>query len=759
MEYGLVALWLAMYLIVGLAALPLVAALFPQFDDSGAAFAVPVGLAVVAVVGHLVGHVAFGWPALAAGLAVLVLASALLGDTDTVEPRAYAEAAGVFAAAFLLIVAIRAHDPAVGPLPVAIGEKLFDMGLVQTSLRADGLPPESMYLADESVAYHYGGHMLTALLSLLTGTAPRFGYNLALAGFYASLVSAAYGLAGAIGSVHDVPRRVAAGLGAFFVGVAGNLKPAFRLLGWLLPDAVVSSLPGVPASATAWAPSDFSYFSASRVVPVRPNDPGVDFLAATEFPMFSAIHADLHAHVMSQPFMLLVVALLFSYWLSDTKTRQLVLFGALPPVVGLLGLVNIWSFPSALAVTALTLFFAPGSATDVLGGYGPDIPDLAGSRPRREAVRAAVGLLGTAVVLVAAVIWTAPYWVGVVAAGPDQTFTFWGRWSPLGPLLVVHGSFLAVFAAYYARRIAPERVGPLSVLLFGIAAVGIAAAVGAPAIGLTLPFLAAGAWLLRDRPTTGFPTLLVAAGAGLVLLVELISIEGERFNIIFKYYAHVWLLWSIAAAVLLPALARGRRAVGVDVDRDRLERTGTALTMAVVVLTGLYAGFAVPAQFGQDPVGADGPTLDGTAYTFAEHPDEAAAIAWLNSQPGRRTIVTAVPDSGYWWAPAERIPGEDTFQGASAPASLTGHPTVLGGPVFQQRQRRGGEAVNPRIADVETVYEGSTDEQSALFDRYDVEYVYVGPAERDNYDLTVTDHPDLEVAFQQGDVAVYEVRR
>ena len=91
MEYGLVVLWLAMYLIVGVAALPLVGALFPRFDDSGAAFAVPVGLAVVAVVGHLVGHLAFGWPALVAGLSVLVLASALLGDSDvrtgeTVDP-------------------------------------------------------------------------------------------------------------------------------------------------------------------------------------------------------------------------------------------------------------------------------------------------------------------------------------------------------------------------------------------------------------------------------------------------------------------------------------------------------------------------------------------------------------------------------------------------------------------------------------------------------------------------------------------------
>ena len=107
---------------------------------------------------------------------------------------------------------------------------------------------------------------------------------------------------------------------------------------------------------------------------------------------------------------------------------------------------------------------------------------------------------------------------------------------------------------------------------------------------------------------------------------------------------------------------------------------------------------------------------------------------------------------GYRWQPEDG-------NGASAPASLTGHPTVLGGPVFQQRQRRDAELVDRRNSDVRTLYEGSTDEQSALLDRYDVEYVYVGPVERNSYDLTVTDHPDLEAAFQQGDVIVYEVQR
>jgi YYY domain-containing protein len=750
MEYGLVVLWLAMYLIVGVAALPLVGALFPRFDDAGAAFAVPVGLAVVAVVGHLVGHLAFGWPALVAGLSVLVLASALLGDSDAVDPREFAEASAVFAAAFLLMVAIRAANPAIAPLPVDIGEEMLDVGLLQALLRSDALPPEDMWFAGEAVQYHYGGHMLSALLALLTGTAPRFAYNLALSGFYAALVTAAYGLAGALGSVRDVPRRAAAGLGAFFVGVASNLHTAANVLGWLLPDGLVSSVPGVPERASSWTPADvtgeYGYFAASRVMNTQPDDPSGGFPAATEFPLFAWINGDLHAHMTSQPFTLLAVALLFSYWLGDTRTRRLVLFGALPPVVGLVGLLNLWSFPSALAVTLLALAFAPGAPTALLGSRGEEFFETRNGAVE-EATRFGVALAGTLAVLVGAVAWTLPYWVGVVAGGPDQTVVYWDQWARLGPLLVVHGAFLAVFAAYMARRLTTDRIPPLAVLLGGVAVLGVTTALGAPAVGLTVPLVAAGWWLLRDRPESGFPLVLVAAGAGLVLLVELVSIEGERFNIIFKYYAQVWLFWSVAAAALLPVLARGRPSL--DVDRERLRHTGTVLTVAVVVLTGLYAGFVVPAQLDNEPVGADGPTLDGTAYTYALYPDEAAAIEWLNRQPGRQTIVTAAP-GGYRWNPQQG-------KGASAPASLTGHPTVLGW--FHERQYRGSEPYERRLSDVETIYEGSADEQSALFDRYDVEYVYVGPPERNRYALTVTEHPDLEVAFQRGDVTVYEVRR
>jgi uncharacterized membrane protein len=174
-----------------------------------------------------------------------------------------------------------------------------------------------------------------------------------------------------------------------------------------------------------------------------------------------------------------------------------------------------------------------------------------------------------------------------------------------------------------------------------------------------------------------------------------------------------------------------------------------ALTLALVLTTGLYAGLALPAHF-ENPsptVQQEGPTLDATAYVEGHFTGEAPAIRWLSQREGRPTIVTAAP-GGYWWRPAEG-------DGASAAASLTGLPTVLGW--FHERQYRGPEPYQRRVGHVRTIYEGPPKRQAALLERYDVQYVYVGPAERATYDVTIGNHPATEVAFQGENVTVYAV--
>ena len=130
----LVVLWLAVFLLLGTVALPVATALLSP--DTAGALSFPLALAVLGVVGHLVGQVAFGWPALLAGLAVLVAGSVVASRRVDPDLRAFGEAFAVFIAGFLLVVAVRAVDPAAAPLPLAVGEKFLDLGLLRTLERS-----------------------------------------------------------------------------------------------------------------------------------------------------------------------------------------------------------------------------------------------------------------------------------------------------------------------------------------------------------------------------------------------------------------------------------------------------------------------------------------------------------------------------------------------------------------------------------------------------------------------------------------------
>lgn len=744
MEYGLVVIWLVAYLAIGAAALPLSATLFSRFHDRGAAFAIPVGLATLTMIGYLIGHVAFGWPALVAGLLVLLTASYTLGDRSAVRGRASAEVAVVFTIAFFFLVSIRSVSPAIAPLPLSAGEKFLDFGLLQSLLRTDVLPPVDMWFAGSSVQYYFGGHLLTALLTTLTGTEPAFAYNLALSGFYAALVTGAYGLAGAIAKAQGTSARIAGVSGAFFVGLAGNLETAGRLVVWLLPDRIVVSVTPLDADADvfAWTPDRFNYWDSSRVIEGTIN----------EFPLFAWLNGDLHAHMMSTPFVLLVAALCYSYWQTpdDERWRRRGLLATTAPVAGLLALTNTWSFPIAGGLVLLTIALAPSDPATMFP------TSLSESLPEREGVIEELrcdGLaLGLAVgVLVVGGLFVLPFWLG---SASTRAVGLLPPRSDLGPLVLVHGGFLLVFVPYLAGRVAAQTrrarlvaAGVLFVLVLTWSA-------GFAAVGLFGPLLVAAWLLLRLRADVGFETLLMVAGFGLVLIVEFAHVvepqyQGtslERMNTVFKVYMDTWVLWAPAAGVALARLLDPSNAISA-VDTERWRAVGLVVVFVALISTGLYAGFAVPNHLENDPVGADGPTLDGTAYVDAVYPEEAAAIAWIDDRDGQPTIVTAAP-GGYWWNP-------DDGEGSSAPASLTGVPTVLGW--FHEAQYRGDEPYQQRLDDVSTIYEGTPEEQTELFEHYDVEYVYVGPAERVRYDLTVDTHPDLDVAFEGGEVVVYEV--
>ena len=803
MEYGVVIRWWLFFQVLLVVGLPLTARLLPDAPDRGASVAMPLSLVVVTLVTLWVGQLAFG-PVVVTGVFVALLAaSAWLarGGVD-VPRRAFVEVVTVFTVAFVFLVAVRVAADGVHPYG---GEKFLDMGLVQSLLRGSRLPPQDMWFAGERVVYYYGGHLMTAIGAHLTATPGRLAYSPALAGFYAMAVTAAYGLAStlaaALGGRDDdaasaaggdtdrtgrrigastalgaagivfvllllatgvnwallaVPaaaaalavtrsRRVRAGmLAAFVYGFASNLGTPVRLLAArvdVVRDAVVAA--GINSNRRpAITPGQFDSWDASRFV-----ETGIN-----EFPLFAYLNGDLHAHMMSVPVLFLAVAVGLAYTRTPAERRGrrlALLFGGFPLAAAAILSVNTWSFPTVLGVAALSVALAdpaPGTLLPARArAWAARNAPLA-----RELQRVGLAVVTAGVVAALALVLAWPFVRDVLLSGAsNQHPASLPEPSLLGAFLLVHGLFFAAFAVYLVSRVAETATGWLAAGLAALGLVVVAYAadpvvagirVGVVAVLLAGPVLA-GAWALRRRGRVGFEGVLMVAGAGLVVLVEYVYLADaasfERFNTLFKVYAQVWALWAVPAGVALAALASrvpsASRARSVG---------GTLLVVALVVSTSIYGGLALAAHFG----GADGdPTVDAFEYVHEERPGEAAAIEWLNEQPGQPHMAAA--------------PGTTPYSWQNPASSLTGVPTVAGW--VHEANYHSQAAWDQRVSDIGILYE-TTDSASraALLRKHDVEYIWVGPVERERYDVAeMGGEPGISRAYATPTVVVYQVNQ
>jgi YYY domain-containing protein len=376
-----------------------------------------------------------------------------------------------------------------------------------------------------------------------------------------------------------------------------------------------------------------------------------------------------------------------------------------------------------------------------------------------EARRIVWALVGAAGVGVLTITWLSPFVVGVLlqSAG-NRSFGVLPEPSSATALLLVHGAFLLVFGLYlWPRTRAAFDVDTARFVLLAALVGLISWLAGYPVLALVVPLLLLGWLVLRANGDAGYETVLLVAGAGLVTLVEFAYVEdgaiSGRFNTVFKVYMQVWVLWGTAAGAMVAALLSDRsgpavwsRSVG-GFDATRADLMAVVVA-ALLVSTSLYGGFTLQNHFttGGELVSPDDQTLDGLAYLDTYHPDEAEAIHWLDQKRGQPHVVTAPGRPYDWYSP---VP------------SLTGLPAVIGW-VYQEGAYRGYDAAELREQDVDLIYTGTWSDRAEVLEKYDVEYVYVGPLEREAYpnaDLNFAQYPGVEPVFENDGVTIYRVNR
>ncbi len=370
---GIVFVWWLAVEFVGLASLPLAVTVFARLPDRGWALAKPLGVLVLGwlVWFPLITIQALPYSAAWIGVAFMVYAAAnlaLLLRVPSVRARLLdlvMRARGyivlteaLFAVAFAAFAWFRSFSPA-----VVDTEKFMDVAFISALWRAPHLPAPDPWLSGYPINYYYFGHFLIATLAKTLGTQPGTAFNLGISLIFALTAVAVFGVAlnltaalrhKSSGSLLGMaPFGLAA---VFFVLIAGNLRGA--QVWW--QDALNATKYSLSLHGNPWAwwtnrPLwlGYEWWPPSRAIPNT----------ITEFPAFSFVLSDLHAHVLALPFAALAVGLALNILLARGEGIRLFQQGRLSWLVlavtaiclGGMYAINGWDLPTYLGLALLAL--------------------------------------------------------------------------------------------------------------------------------------------------------------------------------------------------------------------------------------------------------------------------------------------------------------------------------------------------------------------------------------------------------------------
>jgi YYY domain-containing protein len=564
-------------------------------------------------------------------------------------------------------------------------------------------------------------------------------------------------------------------------GAPGGVIEGANLLEkvWWTFKGFILTVAGLPLP---YGPGDWYWF-ASRIF-VYPHD---EFY---EFPVFSFVWSDLHAHVIAYMLTLLVIAWVISLlqskaqWQSRPDAAAGFFLGAL--VIGSLKPANTWDFYTYFVFGIVGVFYAVARYAKVNQLF-PNLPDWV----KR------LTLAGGAVVLLTglALLFYQPFthWFG-------QAYSSINKWTglrtPMAAYLVQWGLLLFFIVSWMAwetrqwlaetpvsalRKLRPYRdliLAALVIVLLVLVVQQVWVMLptqtppwdGATVLWLALPLALWAGVLMLFRPGLSDMKRLVLfmTGTGLLLtmFVELFTIAGDvgRMNTIYKFGVQSWVLlaisaaasfgwllvevrkwlpgwrvfWQVSAALLVIGASLFLLVAGVNKVRDRwiLEAPHTLDSME-------YMQYATYAEYGR---------------TFSTAEDYRAIIWMQENIQGSPVIVETAP-TGVQYAWDSRF------------SIYTGLPTVVGWQWHEQQQRVYFQPqVIQRGLDVDSFYT-TTDINAAVafIQRYNVHYIVVGQLERGKYSPDDPIAPNGLLKFEQyngmfwqetyrdGETVIYEV--
>jgi len=795
--------WWAVVTGLGWLAFPLLFVALPRLRDQGYGLARVLGLLLVAYLTWLVASLRI-LPNTRGTILRMVLLLALVGagvgwfKRDELRRflrrryRLLLLTEGLFALLYVVWVGVRFLQPDLWH-PVVGGEKPMVFAYLNAVMKSTWFPPYNPWFSGTTINYYYFGFVIVGTLIKLIGTVPAIAYNLAVPLLFALTGVGAFSVAYNLFGGHERDRLLAGVMALVFTVVLGNLgvvhlirNALISLGGETFPSTIlgfprmVAMFQGLwqviahgaklPLRVESW------YWHPTRIIPAGPGEVG----PIAEFPAFTFLYADLHAHMIAFPLVLLALALMV-YWARTPRPRWLSLaLGGL--VIGALYPANTWNFPPCLILGLAALAFSIlHSPSPPVGGRKGGLSPFS-ARLKAFAWRAAL-LISLPVLLYL------PY-IRHYAAGGYASIEMWhGSRTPVGIYLWIHGILLFPLVTRLLIEVGRLWItdcrlritdrgswvwGSRFALIVGLTGllglVLLLASLGYEVALVVVPVAVLAAYLLfvPGMPASRrFLWLMVGEAMAIGLGVEVVALKGDigRMNTVFKFYLQAWMLLSIAAGVSLAWVhARAHRW------RPEWQKLWWVGMAALIFGGALFLPYGVRARAVDRMSPQAGLTLDGMAFmeqasVFDGAPERGgrevslsgdyAAIRWMQDAiQGSPVVLEGLGYREYLWGNRVSV--------------YTGLPAVMGWRWHQVQQRLGvlpDAMVDWRRDDVRECYDTSDVARAQeILARYGVRYVYVGDYERAYYDPaglakfdTMAGQGLLRVVYDAQGVRIYEV--
>lgn len=765
-DFGKVIAWWLMLLALGIVAYPVTGLIFGRFHDGGYIFSKAIGVAGTGILmwylsslkimkfNRVNSLICIGICLLLHILLVWLLSfmrnrAAINGR---IEPNPYQITAAKVSAAlkseviFFLFFLIWCYLR--GFKPEAYGtEKFMDYGFMAVMDRSEYMPPEDLWLAGESINYYYVGQYLAAFLSKVSGVGVAYGYNLMLMTLAALGFSMPFSIVNNLirtyfadknrklrtekaaeekeekkerGFIRAVLPSAAGIIAGLAVSVAGNMH--FLIFRYLVPLA--EKLSGAEEISTFWFPNSTRYIGYN---------PETSDKTIHEFPSYSFILGDLHAHVINIMFVLTVLGMLLAWLLyrkdkmdelrmGNTVKKASILREAFHPMIIVLGffigmfhMTNFWDFPIYFVVAGAVILFSNAAVYQ----FSMDTVKLTA--------------LQAVIVLVVSKLVSLPFTLNFDQISTEIRLCTYR--TPLHQLAVLWGLPVILLVIYLCDRYMQLcRNG----LITGVAysakkkkkkrVVGTKEGEEAQETARTdmVRFVPEKNKLYQFIENLQISDLYIVTiglcAIGLVMIPEIVYVKDiysgdyKRANTMFKLTYQAYIMFGICMAYILVKL--------IGYGRNLFQKTaGIVLGLCFVTTLG-YFGNAVHGWFGDvfDRSRFEG--LDATAFVAGESRQDAEAIAWLNENiEGTPVVLEANGDSYTFY---ERV------------SAMTGLPTVLGWRTHEWLWRSDSTGSFPAVVSereeaVKTLYTSVDATQvQLLIEKYDIEYIYVGASERNS---------------------------